>query len=309
MRAAKSLLLGIAELSRRSIRSFLGHSMLTHAAALAYQGLLALFPFVIFLGVLLVVLQVDIFFDRLLEQARSQPPQRVAGPLQPVLNQIRSSLPDEVLAAAVERLVGQGQQAAESKLLPFGVVFFALWSASGLAWTLLEALNVVHEVEETRPLWRRFALSVVFAPILAVMVIVGAGLLMIGPQVAQWLAGRIGLDEALIVLWWWFRLPLALLLLMLAMSAIYRFVPNVDRPIRFVAAGAAVAVILWAVASLGFSFYLSNFANYGAIYGSLATAMALLIYLYLSAATLLLGAEVTEAIYRYASEEEHPIGS
>lgn len=283
--------------------------MLTHAAALAYQGLLALFPFVIFLGVLLVVLQVDIFFDRLLEQARSQPPQQVAGPLQPVLNQIRSSLPDEVLAAAVERLVGQGQQAAESTLLPFGVVFFAVWSASGLAWTLLEALNVVHEVEETRPLWRRFALSVVFAPILAVMVIVGAGLLMIGPQVAQWLAGRIGLDEALIVLWWWFRLPLALLLLMLAMSAIYRFVPNVDRPIRFVAAGAAVAVILWAVASLGFSFYLSNFANYGAIYGSLATAMALLIYLYLSAATLLLGAEVTEAIYRYASEEERPIGS
>ncbi len=98
--------LAIVELGQRSIRSFLEHRMMTHAAALAYQGLFALFPFVIFLGVLLVVLQVDIFFDRLVEQARSQPPQPVAGSLEPVLDQIRSTLPDEVLAAAVERLVG-----------------------------------------------------------------------------------------------------------------------------------------------------------------------------------------------------------
>ena len=302
MQAARSWVLETMELGQRSIRSFLDHSMPTHASALAYQGLFALFPFMIFLGVLLVMLQVDSFFGGLIEQARSQPPQQVPGPLEPVLEQVRSSLPEEVLAPVAERLVGQGQEVAESKLLPFGIVFFAIWSASGLAWALLEALNTVHEVEETRPLWRRFALSLVFAPLLAVTVIGGTGLLLIGPQVAEWLAGRVGLDEAFVAFWWWFRLPVALLLLMLAVSAIYHLVPNTNRPFRFVVFGAVVSVIAWALASLAFSFYLSNFASYGVIYGSLGTAVALLVYLYLSAAALLLGAEVNEAVYRRALE-------
>jgi membrane protein len=302
MRAARSWVLEIMKLGQRSIRSFINHSMPTHASALAYQGLFALFPFMIFLGVLLVMLQVDSFFSWLIAQARSQPPQQVPGPLEPVLEQVRSSLPEEVLAPVAERLVGQGQEVAESKLLPFGIVFFAIWSASGLAWALLEALNTVHEVEETRPLWRRFALSLVFAPVLAVTVIVGTGLLLIGPQLAEWLAGRVGLDEAFVAFWWWVRLPVALLLLMLAVSAIYHLVPNTNRPFRFVVFGAVVAVIAWTLASLAFSFYLSNFASYGVIYGSLGAAVALLVYLYLSAAALLLGAEVNEAVYRRALE-------
>jgi membrane protein len=294
----------IIEVGKRSIKNFVGHSMPTYASALAYQGLFALFPFVIFVGLLVVVLQVDGFFDRLIQHARSHPQQQVTGPLQPMVEQARSSLPEEAFAPVAERLVRQGQEVAESKLLPFGIVFFAIWSASGVAWTLFEALNLVHEVEETRPFWKRFALSLVFAPALGVMVIVGAGLLLIGPQLAGWLAGRIGLGEAFVVLWWWLRIPVALFLLMLAVSAVYYFVPNTNRPFRFVAPGAIVAVIVWGLALLGFSFYLSNFANYGAVYGSLAAAVALLVYLYLSAAALLLGAEVNEAVYRYASEAE-----
>jgi membrane protein len=297
---------GIVEVGQRSIRNFVGHSMPTYASALAYQGLFALFPFVIFLGLLLVVLQVDGFFDRLIEQARSQPPQQVPGSLEPVVEQARSSLSEEAFAPVAERLVRQGQEVAESNLLRFGIVFFAIWSASGVAWTLLEALNVVHQVEETRPLWKRFAISIVFAPAIGVMVIVGAGLLLIGPQLAEWLAGRIGLDEEFVTLWWWLRMPVALCLLMLALSVIYRFVPNTKRPFRFVAPGAIVAVIAWILALLGFSFYLSNFADYGVVYGSLGAAVVLLIYLYLTAASLLLGAEVNEAVYRLASETVGP---
>ena len=294
---------GLVELGKDSIQNFFKHGMPTRASALAYQGLFALFPFVISLGVLLVVLQADAFFDRLVEQARPEPPQQVPRPLESVLEQARSSLPEDVLAPAVQRLVRQGQEVAESELLPFGIVFFAVWSASGLAWTLLEALNSIHGVEETRPLWKRFALSVVFAPVLAVMVIVGVGLLLIGHQLAEWLAGRIGLDAAFVVLWWWLRLPVAHFLLMLALSAIYRFVPNAVRPIRSIVPGAVIAVIAWALASLGFSFYLYNFADYGVVYGSLGTAVALLVYLYLSAAALLLGAEVNEAVYRHVQGE------
>ena len=68
--------------------------------------------------------------------------------------------------------------------------------------------------------------------------------------------------------------------------------------------GTILAVIAWVLASVGFSFYLSNFANYGVIYGSLGTAIALLVYLYLSAVALPLGKEVNAAIYRGATDSE-----
>jgi membrane protein len=68
--------------------------------------------------------------------------------------------------------------------------------------------------------------------------------------------------------------------------------------------GTVLAVIAWGLASVGFSIYLSNFANYGAIYGSLGTAIALLVYLYLSAVALLLGEEVNAAIYGGATDRD-----
>jgi membrane protein len=295
--------LKVGELGKRSIRSFFEHRMLTHAAALAYQGLFALFPFIIFLGVLVVVLQVDNLFERLREQASSQPPLQVPGPLGSLVEQARSSLPKDILAP-VEGLVEQGKEVAASKLLPFGIVFFALWSASGVALTLIDTLNIVNQVEETRPLWRRLALSILCAPAFAVMAIVGVGLLLIWPQLAQWLAEWTGLSEALVALWGWFRIPVALFLLLLVVLFVYRFAPDRDRPVRFVLPGAILAVILWAIASVGFSFYLSNFANYSVIYGSLGTAIALLTYLYLSAVAFLLGEEVNAAIYHGATESE-----
>src|SRR5829696_5787374 len=80
---------------------------------------------------------------------------------------------------------------------------------------------------------------------------------------------------------------------MLVVLLVYRFAPNRDRPVRFVMPGTILAVIAWALASIGFSIYLSNFANYGAIYGSLGTAIALL-----------LGEEVNAAIYGGATDNE-----
>ena len=293
----------VGELGKRSLRNFLQHKMPTHAAALAYQGLFALFPFIIFLGVLLVVLQIDSLFERLTEQARSLPPQQIPGLLEPLVEQAQASLPKDILAL-VEGLVKQGKQVATTELLPFGIVFFALWSGSGVALTLMDTLNIVNQVEETRPLWKRLALSVLCTPAFAIMAIVGVSLLLIWPQLAQWLARWIGLSEALVALWAWFRIPVALILLLLVVLFIYRFAPDRERLVRFVMPGAILAVILWAAASVGFSFYLSNFANYGVIYGSLGSAIALLTYLYLCAAALLLGEEVNATIYRGATDNE-----
>jgi membrane protein len=97
---------------------------------------------------------------------------------------------------------------------------------------------------------------------------------------------------------------------MLVVSIVYWTVPNADHAYRFISPGAVLAVIGWVLASLGFSFYLANFATYSVIYGSIGAAFVLLLYFYISAEVLLLGAEVNAAIHHYASDrhmrvEEH----
>jgi membrane protein len=171
--------------------------------------------------------------------------------------------------------------------------------------SLTKALNTVHGVGETRPAWKRVLLQVFFALGLAVLIILGTALLLIGPRLVAWIVGLVGLDEVFISLWTWLRLPVALVLLMLAVSIIYWVVPNSDHPFRLITPGAALAVIAWVIASLGFSFYLANFADYSVVYGSLGAAVALLLYFYISAGVLLLGAEVNEAIKHCTSSDRH----
>jgi membrane protein len=94
------------------------------------------------------------------------------------------------------------------------------------------------------------------------------------------------------------RVPVALLLVALVVSAVYRLAPNRHLTLRSMVPGAFLAVALWALASLAFAFGLTVLPDYGAAYGSLGTAISLLLYLYVSAAALLLGAEVNAAMLR-----------
>jgi membrane protein len=284
------MLKGTFELGERSIRRFFEHRMTTYAEQLSYRGLFGLFPFIILVFALLAVLQLDAVFDRLIEAAMGAPPQQTPEPFEPVAEEGRAQT--EFLRPLIE----QAREQAGSGLLSFGIVL-SLWSVSAVAFALTEALNAANGVEETRSRRKRFAYTLILGPFLALAFIVACGLMLIGPQVAGWLAGLAGLDEAWVELWAWLRFPVAILLLAVVLSVVYHFVPHTDRSFWSATPGALFAVVMWAIASLGFSFYLANFAGRGLTYGSLGTAVGLLVYLYLSALAVLLGAEINAAVY------------
>ncbi len=198
-------------------------------------------------------------------------------------------------------MVELARKQASGGLLSFGVVV-SLYSVYTLARTLVEALNVAYEVEETRPAWKRLLLLVASGPALAVTTIAAVGAMLIGSRLAERIAGLVGLGEMAVLLWSWLRLPFALLLLAAVLSVVYRFGPNAKQRFQLVVPGAALAVALWAISSVGFSFYLANFADYGVTYGSLGAAVGLLLYLYLCASVVLLGAELNAAIYQPLSD-------
>ena len=287
----RSLALRIVEVGKRSVKGFVEHRMATYAEQLSYRGLFGFFPFIILVGALLAVLRVDAVFDRLIEAAMGTPPQQVPEPLEPVAEEGRTQ------AKFLRPLIEQAREQAGGGLLSFGIVI-SLWSVSAVTFTLTEALNAAYGIEERRSRPKRFAFALVLGPFLALAFIIASGLMLIGPRVAGWLAGLAELDEAWIMLWEWLRFPVALILLAAVLSVVYRFVPDTDRSFLSGTPGAIFAVIAWAIASLGFSFYLANFANRGLTYGSLGTAVGLLVYLYLSASVVLLGAEINAAVYR-----------
>ena len=87
-------------------------------------------------------------------------------------------------------------------------------------------------------------------------------------------------------------------------ALVYYLFPNARQPFRVVTPGAVLAVIVWVLASLGFSWYVSNFASYNATYGALAAVIVLLFYFFISAAILLFGAELNSQVYHQAIEGE-----
>ena len=282
---------GVVELGKRSIKSYLEHRMIPYAEQLSYRGLFGFFPFIILVFSLLAVLQLDAVFDRLIEAAMGAPPQPTPDPLEPVAEEGRAQ------TQFLRPLIEQAREQAGGGLLSFGIVV-SLWSVSAVASALTEALNVAYGVEETRSWRKRFAFALVFGPFLALAFIAACGLMLIGPQVAGRLAGLAGLDDAWVALWAWLRFPVALFLLAAVLSVVYRVVPDTVRSFWSATPGAIFAVMAWAIASVGFSLYLANFADRGLTYGSLGTAIGLLVYLYLSASVVLLGAEINAAIHR-----------
>ena len=166
----------------------------------------------------------------------------------------------------------------------------------------MHALNVAYDVEE-RPAWKEYLLSILYAILLAVLIIVALGLILIGSQLSEWLAQQVGIGSAFVTLWGWLRIPAATLLLMVVLALIYYLFPNIDQPFRIITLGTVVAVIVWLAASLGFSFYVNNLASYSTLYGNLTAIIVLQLYIYISASIILFGAEVNEQIYREFTEE------
>jgi membrane protein len=280
----RGLRLGPWQLLKLTVKEFLDDEMPTYAAALAYQGLFSLFPFLLFLIALLGFLHLPEFFDWLREQAAYVLPGQALEQVNPIIDQL---------------------QQRQGGLLSVGIVV-ALWSSSAAVRSLMNALNAAYDVREARPVWKRVPLSLLYTLGLAVMLMLVTALMILGPQVMGWIAERIGLQDYVVVLWSLLRWPVMVLLMMMAVAVIYYATPNVKQKFRFITPGSVLAVVAWVAASLAFGFYVKNFADYNAMYGSVGAIIVLLLYFYISAAVLLLGAELNAVIEHHLPHGKNP---
>lgn len=264
----------------RTVTEFVDDEMSTYASALAYQMLFSLFPFILFLIALIGFLHLPDFFSWLRLQSELVLPPQALEQVNPVIDQLQQS---------------------KGGLLSVGIVI-ALWTASAGVRLMMSAMNAAYDVVERRPVWKRFPLSIFYTVGIAGMLLIAAALMVLGPQVMGWIASQVGLEDFIVTVWTIVRWPVIVVLLMMAVALIYYVMPDVKQEFRFITPGAVLSVVVWIIASLGFGLYVKTFANYNAMYGSIGAIIVLLLYFYISAAVLLLGAEMNAVIEHMSSE-------
>jgi membrane protein len=267
--------LGWGELVKRTVKETQADKGFGLAAQLAYYFFLALFP-----ALLVLIALAGVFAD--------------AGLVERLVNMMSGAVPPDVISIIRDQLIriSQGQQGG---ILTFGVLA-ALWSSSAAIVSLIDSLNSAYDVEDSRPWWKQRLVAIALTVGIAVFIIASFALVLAGPEIADWLAGRFGLGSAFAWTWKIVQWPIVFVLVALAFGLVYYFGPDVEQDFVFLTPGSVLATVLWLLGSLAFRFYVMNFASYNETYGAVGGVMVLLLWLYLSGLVVIVGAEMNAEI-------------
>lgn len=253
--------------------------LLATAAGVVFYGLLAIFP-----AITALVSSYGLFAD----------PSTIATHLQ----NLAPMLPQGSFAIVQDQISRVLAKGPSTLGVTFAVgLLIALWSANAGMKAIIDALNVVYEEKEKRSFLKLNLVSLVFtiAALVAILVMVGA--VIVVPLLLQ----QVGLGMRVELIIGLGRWPVLVLLLLLALALLYRYGPSRATPRwQWLSVGAVAAALLWLVGSWLLSWYLSNFSDYNATYGSLGAAIGLMTWMWMSAIIVLFGAELN-------SEIEHQI--
>jgi membrane protein len=267
---------------RRAISAHLAHDMTDRAASLTYFGMLSLFP-----GMLTLISLLTFFGQQ--DLSRRAADYLLKNGVDPTTAQAVNNALDNMISTS---------SGAAGLTLVIGLAL-SLNGASAAFGAAGRALNVVHGVAEDRGIVRRKLSQLGWTLVVVALLFVTIVAIFLGGGIADDLFGTIGLGDTGATIWSYIRLPLALLTVVLAFAIVYTYAPDVEpRSLRVASHGAFAAVGLWLLASLLFSVYLSHFSSYGAAYGTFGAAIALLLWLYITANAFLFGAELDKTIER-----------
>lgn len=265
---------------RKTAREFQHDQCTDLAAALTYYAVLSLFP-----AVLVVVSLLGVF-----------------GQGRRTTDAVLDIVSDLAPASTVDTLRPTIQQLVESPSAGFALVLgilTALWSASGYVGAFGRAMNRIYEIPEGRPVWKLRPLQLVLTLAGLIMVAAIAFMLAVSGPVARAIGNAIGLGEVALTLWNVLRWPVILLFVVVAVAVLYYATPNVQQPkFRWISVGAALAILVWILASVGFGFYVASFGSYNKTYGALAGVIIFLLWLWITNLALLFGAELDSELER-----------
>jgi membrane protein len=271
--------LGIVQFFKLTFKEVSEDHVMAFAGNLTYKALFAIFPFFTFLLSLLGLFNATDLVNTMIESLSGVVPQTAT-----------SFIEDQLLA------ITQSQAESAFTIGAIISILLALWGISGAFRSVMEAMNVMYEVEEDRPSWKQYGISIFISLAVILLMLTALGIVVFGSTVGGGLAGAIGLGSVFQTVWSIAQWPILACIVLFAFALIYYFGPAAKQKWRWISPGSILAFVFWLLFSLLFSFYVSNFSSYNETYGSLAGVAILMLYIYYSAVIMLIGAEMNQVI-------------
>ena len=263
---------------KRTVREFRVDNLSDWAAALTYYAVLSIFP-----ALLVLISLVDLAGQ---------------GTIQALLDNLGRVAPgsvNDLLAAAIRNLQ---QTRGSAGVLALVGLALALWSASGYIAAFMRASNAIYDVPEGRPIWKTLPIRIGVTVLVMVLLAASAVAVVATGGLADRIGRVLGLGSAAVTAWNIFKWPVLLLVVSFMFALLYWASPNARQGFRWVSPGGILAVVVWVLASVAFAIYVANFASYNKTYGSLASVIIFLVWLWLSNTAILLGAELNAELER-----------
>ena len=271
--------LGLVDFFKLTYKEVEEDHVMAFAGNLTYKGLFAIFPFFTFLLSLLGIFNATDLVKTMIDNLSGVAPQSATKFIE-------------------GQLLSITQSQAESAFT-FGAIIsilLALWGVSGAFRSVMEAMNVMYAVEEDRPFWKVYGLSI-FMSLAVVVLLLGALVLVVfGESIGVAVADLIGLGSVFAAIWSIVQWPVVACVVLFAFALIYYFAPAAKQKFRWISPGSLLAFVFWLIFSLLFSLYASVAGSYNETYGSLAGVIILMLYVYYSALIMLVGAEMNQVI-------------
>jgi membrane protein len=260
------------------VREFQVDNLKDWAAALTYYSVLSIFP-----ALLVLISLLDL-----------------AGPstIQKLLDNLGQVAPgsvNQILEGAIRNL---RQTRGSAGVLALAGLAVALWSASNYIAAFMRASNAIYDVPEGRPVWKTLPIRIAVTVVVMVLLAVSAVAVVATGGLADRIGRLLGLGSAVVTAWDLVKWPVLLLLVSFMFALLYWASPNAKQGFRWVTPGGILAVVVWVIASVAFAIYVANFGSYNKTYGSLASVIIFLVWLWLSNTAILLGAELNAELER-----------
>ena len=278
------------DMLKRTAVEVMADNCLGLAAQLAFYFFLALFPALLFLVAVISFMP-------------------VTGLLDAVTGMLARVTPGEVIAIVPEQLVKIANDKSTG-LLTLGMLG-TIWSCSSGMTAIVDTLNQAYDIQESRPWWKVRLLAIGLTIALAVFIVASLTLVLVGPTLAEKVAVWAHMGPAFAWTWKIVQWPLVFALVTLGIALIYYFAPDAEQDWAYITPGSILATTLWLIISLVFKYYVANFTSYTATYGIIGGAIVLMLWFYVSALAVLVGAELNAEIEHaspYGKEPGEKVG-
>jgi membrane protein len=273
---------------RAAVADARSHHVTTTAQALAYSLFLAI-P-----SALLVVLGV---FSLVAD----------AGDVNRLVQRLESVMPKEAASLLSDSLQRSTASPRSGIVMTIVGAALALWSTTSAATTLMQGITSAFGRADERSLLRKRGTALVLVACLVAAAGLVVALLVLGPYLEGWIGNATGQPTLVAWAWWTAQWPILMAGLLFAFSVLLYLGPDVEQPKWvLITPGAIAATVIWLAASGGFAFYAASFGSYNKTWGTLSAVVVTLVWLWLTSAALLFGAEINAEAQRLAAERNAP---